>query len=112
MGYGWCAGLGAGLIVAAATLRRTPPSHVALGVVPPLSPILVPRVIGAGAVSLALAISLGLTLPAALAALAFATHLRHTGRRPGHNHSQSQNYTHREPLAFFHFTLLLGMMTG
>jgi hypothetical protein len=95
LGYGRSAGLGVALIVTAATFGAPAPS-VCLGVIAPVSlGILVALVNGACAVSRAVshALALALTLPAApaLAPLAFATHLRHTGRRPEQNHGQSQD---------------------
>jgi len=100
LGYGRGTGLSVGLIVAAAALG-TPAPHISLGVIPPGSPILVARVIGAGAVSLALALAipLALALPTAPAltalAPALAAHLRQTGHRPEHDQSQCQSYTDR-----------------
>jgi hypothetical protein len=91
LGRGWRAGLGVGLIVAAATLRA--PTTLGLRVIAPVTlAILVALVGGAGAISrtLALAISLALTLaaaPASLAPLALAAHLRQSRHRPDHDQS-------------------------
>ena len=106
LGYGWSAGLGVGLIVTTATFRP-PASRVDLGgIAPGTLGTLVALVNGARAGSSAIphALALALTLPAApaLALLAFAAHLRHTGHRPEQNHGQSQDQTDRQPLIFFH----------